>query len=186
MTESEKTALLVMDVQPGIVDRLKDIKDEYLAKVRLTVDSAHKNHIPVIFVVVGFRPDFPEISPNNKIFQAMQKAASEHMIHPTPVIKPEGDDVIVTKKRISAFTGSDLEIILRAKEIKHLVLAGISTSGVVLSTLREAADKDYGVTVLADLCADADQEVHSVLIGKIFPRQATVLTSDEWINSNEI
>jgi nicotinamidase-related amidase len=181
--EQEKSALLVMDVQPGIIDRLKDKKDEYLAKVRVAIDAAHKKHIPVIFVVVGFRQHFPEISPRNKIFQAMQKAGSEHLILPSPVIKPAGDDVVVIKKRISAFTGSDLEVILRAKEIKHLVLAGIATSGVVLSTLREAADKDFGLTVLSDLCADMDEEVQSVLIGKVFPRQADVLTSDLWINT---
>jgi nicotinamidase-related amidase len=183
MAESEKTALLIMDVQPGIIDRLNDKKDEYLTKVRSVVDVAHKKSIPVIFVVVGFRPDFPEVSDQNKSFHALQKAASEHMILPSPVIKPVGDDVIVIKKRISAFTGSDLEVILRAKEIRHLVLAGIATSGVVLSTIREAADKDYGLTVLSDLCADMDEEVHSVLMGKIFPRQADVLTSDEWVNT---
>ena len=50
---------------------------------------------------------------------------------------------MVTKLRASAFTGSDLEIILRAQGINHLVLSGLVTSGVVLSTLLEAADKDY-------------------------------------------
>jgi nicotinamidase-related amidase len=185
MAESEKSALLVMDVQPGIIDRLNEKKDEYHTIVRSAIDAAHKNHIPVIFVVVGFRPGFPEVSADNKIFQAMQKAGSEHMILPSPAIKPVGDDVLVTKKRISAFTGSDLEVILRAKEIRHLVLAGISTSGVVLSTLREAADKDFKSTVLSDLCADMDEEVHSVLMRKIFPRQADVINSEEWIKLTE-
>ena len=60
----------------------------------------------------------------------------------------------VAKKRISAFAGSDLEVLLRANDIRHLVLCGIATSGVVLSTLREAGDKDYTMTVLSDLCAD--------------------------------
>ncbi|VVB94389.1 Peroxyureidoacrylate/ureidoacrylate amidohydrolase RutB [uncultured archaeon] len=91
------------------------------------------------------------------------------MINPHPAITPEGDDVVVVKRRVSAFSGSDLEIILRAKNIRHLVLAGIATSGVVLSTIREAADKDFQLTVLSDLCADTDPEVHSVLINKVFP-----------------
>ena len=62
-----------------------------------------------------------------------------------------------------------------------MVLTGISTSGVVLSTLREAADKDYQLTVLADCCADGDEEVHHVLTTKVFPRQADVFTVDEWV-----
>jgi nicotinamidase-related amidase len=64
--------------------------------------------------------------------------------------------------------------------VTRLVLTGIATSGVVLSTLREAADRDYELTVLADGCADADDEVHRVLIEKVFPRQALVMTVEEW------
>jgi nicotinamidase-related amidase len=102
------------------------------------------------------------------------------MVNPQPAITPIDADVVVTKRRISAFSGSDLEVILRAKGIRHLVLAGIATSGVVLSTIRQAADKDYELTVLSDLCLDFDEEVHSMLIGKVFPRQAAVMTSEEW------
>src|SRR5262249_51519108 len=89
-------------------------------------------------------------------------------------------DIIVTKRRVSAFTGSDLEVVLRAQGLSHLVLSGISTSGVVLSTLREAADKDYQLTVLSDSCADGDEEVHRILLTKIFPRQAEVITTETW------
>ncbi len=71
-------------------------------------------------------------------------------------------------------------MVLRAQDISHLVLCGIATSGVVLSTLREAADKDYQLTVLADCCADADEEVQRVLLSKVFSRQAKVLQVEEW------
>ncbi len=91
-------------------------------------------------------------------------------------LKSQAHEVVVTKRRVSAFSGSDLEVVLRAQGIQHLVLTGIATSGVVLSTLREAADKDYRLTVLADCCADGDEEVHRVLTTKVFPRQADVLT----------
>jgi nicotinamidase-related amidase len=60
------------------------------------------------------------------------------------------------------------------------VLTGIATSGVVLSTLRQAADLDYRLIVLADACLDADPEVHRVLTEKVFPRQAEVRTVAEW------
>jgi len=89
----------------------------------------------------------------------------------------------VVKRRVSAFTGSDLEVVLRALEVDHLVLAGIATSGVVLSTLREAADRDYRLTVLADACSDGDDEVHRVLTEKVFRRQADVVTVDAWAAS---
>ena len=60
------------------------------------------------------------------------------------------------------------------------MLAGIATSGVVLSTLRQAADPDYRLTVLADGCLDADPEVHRVLTEKVFPRQADVISIADW------
>ncbi|HEY8745038.1 MAG TPA: isochorismatase family protein, partial [Chloroflexota bacterium] len=83
--------------------------------------------------------------------------------------------------RVSAFAGSDLDLILRAGTIDTMVLCGIATSGVVLSTLRQAADLDYRLVVLADGCLDSDAEVHRVLMEKIFPRQADVLTVEQWI-----
>jgi nicotinamidase-related amidase len=64
--------------------------------------------------------------------------------------------------------------------VDTLVLSGIATSGVVLSTLREAADRDYRLVVLEDLCLDADEEVHRVLTQKVFPRQAEVIDSADW------
>jgi nicotinamidase-related amidase len=91
--------------------------------------------------------------------------------------------VLLTKKRVSAFTGSDLEVLLRSAAIEELVLCGIATSGVVLSTLREAADRDYRLCVLSDGCLDADGEVHRVLMEKVFPRQAQVLAVERWAAS---
>jgi nicotinamidase-related amidase len=99
------------------------------------------------------------------------------------LVKPEANEPIITKYRVSAFTGSTLEVILRAQNIDTLVLSGISTSGVVLSTLREAADKDFKITVLEDACFDPDAEVHRVLTEKVFPRQADVVSVDAWIET---
>jgi nicotinamidase-related amidase len=175
-----------MDMQAGIVAMLPDAK-AILSNTIKAIAKAREAKIPVIFVVVGFRPGSPEIGANNKTFAASkQRFASVDMtefmtVHPD--LKPQADEVVVIKRRVSAFTGSDLEVILRAYGIQHLVLTGIATSGVVLSTLREAADKDYGLTVLSDSCADGDEEVHRVLTTKVFPRQADVLTIEEWVTA---
>jgi nicotinamidase-related amidase len=82
---------------------------------------------------------------------------------------------------VERFAGSDLDMVLRAGGIHSLVLAGIATSGVVLSTLRQAADLDYRRTVLADGCLDADPDVHRVLLEKVFPRQAEVVAIADWV-----
>ena len=84
---------------------------------------------------------------------------------------------MVTKRRVSAFAGTDLGIILRANEIETLVMFGIATSGVVLSTLLEASDLDYRLVVIRDCCADLDLGLHTCLIERVFPTRATVLSA---------
>jgi nicotinamidase-related amidase len=180
--QTEESALLVMDVQPGIVERLPN-KDEYLTNISAAIAAAREKHIPVIYVVVGFRTGFPEVSSRNKSFGAIKENASVAMVDPKPAVAVEEGEIVVTKRRVSAFTGSDLEVVLRAQNIDRLVLTGIATSGVVLSTVRDAADKDYQMTVLSDLCADFDPQVHSTLIEKVFPRQADVMTAQEWMSA---
>jgi nicotinamidase-related amidase len=183
MEQTQNTALLVMDMQLGILGMLPGA-DALLLKAAKAIATAREKKIPVIYVVVGFRHGAPEVSLNNKGFGAgRERFANADMtqfmtVHPD--IAPADGEVTVTKRRVSAFTGSDLEVILRAFEVKHLVLTGIATSGVVLSTLREAADKDYKLTVIEDCCADGDEEVHRVLTTKVFPRQAEVITLEEW------
>jgi nicotinamidase-related amidase len=108
----------------------------------------------------------------------MDESTDATAIH--PAVAPQPGDVVVTKRRVSAFAGSDLDVVLRAGGIDALALCGIATSGVVLSTLRQAADMDFELTVLRDACADRDPEVHSVLLDKVFPRQAEVVDVATW------
>jgi nicotinamidase-related amidase len=185
---NQNAALLVMDVQCATVNRLNEDADSFIRSVTKAIQTARGNKIQVIYVVVGFRKGYPEASSNNKSFSALKNGFvnfdTEEATRVHASVFPQLDDIVITKKRVSAFTGSDLEVVLRSLEIKHLVLSGLATSGVVLSTLREAADKDYAITVLSDCCADMDEEVHRVLTTKVFPRQAAVMTSDEWDATN--
>jgi nicotinamidase-related amidase len=184
MENIQNTALLVMDMQSVIVGMLPDatlVKD----KVAQAIMTARDKNIPVIYVVVGFRKGAPEVSANNKSFSASKERFAsinpEDFLTIHPDVAPLEDEIVTVKRRVSAFAGSDLEVVLRGQEIKHIVLTGIATSGVVLSTTREASDKDYRITVLADACADGDEEVHRVLTTKVFPRQADVINVDEWL-----
>jgi nicotinamidase-related amidase len=170
-----------MDVQDGVVDRIGD--PAMMDRVVAAVAAARVAGVRVIHVKVGFRPGYPEVSSRNKTFSQLVQSGQliegeSSQVHTQ--VEPRPEETIVTKKRVSAFAGSDLEMVLRAGEITSLILTGIATSGVVLSTLRQAADLDFELTVLADACADQDEEVHRVLTEKVFPRQATVTTVSEW------
>ena len=181
------TALLVMDVQGAIVKMINE-ETPFFDSLKKAIKSARSSKMPVIYIVIGFRNGYPEMSPNNKSFNLFKSAGmdlvSEEATKIHQSIAPEEEDIVIVKKRTSAFTGSDLEVVLRSLGIKNIVLTGIATSGVVLSTLREAADKDYSITVLSDCCADRDDEVHRVLITKVFPRQAEVILAGDWCNNN--
>ncbi len=180
-----RTALLVMDVQNGIVERYAE--PDALKPLQFAVQSARQHGISVIYVRVAFRPGYPDVSPRNLSFSAIKdRGGMVETDAATQVwsgVEPLPGEVVVVKRRVSAFTGSGLEVVLRAQDIDHLVLSGIATSGVVLSTLREAADQDYQLTVLSDASLDNDPEVHRVLTEKVFVRQAQVLSVNDWVAS---
>ena len=183
-----RTALLVMDYQNDIVGSVSaSERTGLLHRASSVVTATRKAGIPVIYVVVSFRPGHPEVSARNKSFSAMKstgrlrEGAPGARVHGS--VRPDPGEVIVTKRRVGAFSTTDMETVLRSMGVTNLVLAGISTSGVVLSTVRWAADVDYEIVVLADCCADPDPEVHRVLTEKIFPRQATVARSLDYLHA---
>lgn len=178
-------ALLLMDFQEGVLARYPDEKRAALLERTIVARAAARTAgVLVVCVRLAFRDGAPDVSPRNPLFSrvAQMGGFGEHDAgtHLHPDVAPGPGDVVVLKKRASAFSGSDLGVVLRAQGITHLVLTGLATSGVVLSTLREAADLDYELTVLADACADHDDEVHRVLCEKVFPLQATVTTVAAW------
>ena len=183
-----RTAVLCMDFQNDIVNAYSSAKETgLLQKVSAVLDAARGAGMPVIYVVVRFREGYPDVSPRNKGFSAIKKAGSLREGTPGaevhPDVAPRPGDIVVTKRRVGAFSTTDLNAVLSSRGAETLVLMGIATSGVVLSTVRHAADADYEIIVLSDCCADRDPEVHRVLTEKVFPRQATVTTSAEFLKA---
>lgn len=179
--EPQHAMLLVMDYQPAILANLPDA-DALLSRMARVIDAARQSGVQVGYIRVAFtEADYQAVLATNKGFAAV--AASRRMpdgspdtaIH--PAVAPAPGELIVRKTRIGAFSTTDLDAQLRARKIDTLILAGVSTSGVVLSTVRDAADRDYRLYVLEDGCADRDPEVHTLLMQKIFPRQAFVITT---------
>ena len=183
------TALIAMDCQTAIVSIYANPQEEFIERASGVLMAARKAGIPVVYVQVGFRPGMPEVSGRNKLFAAIKSSAQHQKlfegaagaIH--PALGPEPGDIVVTKHRVSAFTGTDLEMLLRAREIETIVLFGIATSGVVLSTLLHACDADYKLAVVADCCADLDAELHSALLNRFIPQRAEVLTAGEFVKA---
>ncbi len=184
------TAVLSMDCQTGIVSiYTKDDKEAFLTRAASVLNHARAIGVTIIHIQIGFRPGLPEVSSRNILFGAIKSSAEHQKLFQEPlgtipsVIAPKEGEIVITKHRISAFAGTDLAMILRANDIDTLLLYGIATSGVVLSTLLEAADADFRLAVIKDCCADLDSQVHDCLINKFFPSRASVLSAREFIES---
>lgn len=183
------TALLCMDCQAGIVSIYTKPADEFAARAAGVLKAARSAGMRIIFVQVGFRPGFPEIGSSNKLFATIKSSPERQKLFDGPAgaihpaLGPEAGDVVVTKHRVSAFTGTDLEMILRANGIETVILFGIATSGVVLSTLVEAVDADFSPVIISDLCADADAELHEALLTRLFPKRGEVVTSTDFLQA---
>lgn len=181
--DPKTSALLVMDFQTAAVEMVPTEKEGLLTRTAKLVEGARKAGMRVIYVVVSFRAGYPELSPRNQIFAPIREsgrfAEGSAGMEVHAAVAPKPGEVVVTKHRASAFFGTDLDVILRANGIETLLLAGIVTSGVVLSTVRHAADADYRLVVVEDCCADRDTEVHRVLMEKVFARWTTVVKAED-------
>ena len=181
------TALLIMDYQNATVSNVEARYPNLLDRAAAMLAAARAASVPVVHVVVRFRDGYPEVSPRNRTFSGIR--SSGRLLEGTPGaeihprVAPQPGEPVVVKRRVGAFSTTDLATILRASDATTLLLLGIATSGVVLSTVRWAADMDYELVVVEDCCADGDDEVHRVLTQKVFPRQASVVQSDAIINA---
>lgn len=180
--DPRRTALLVMDYQNGIVHSIADA-DALLSRVGSAIEAVRRHGAHVAYVRVAFDDEDYELVPPHSALAPALAAGGKALHSDSPAtavhdrIAPQPGDIVVRKTRIGAFSTTDLDEQLRARDVTTLILAGISTSGVVLSTVRDAGDRDYRLFVLADATADREPGTHEFLIERIFPRQASVITS---------
>jgi nicotinamidase-related amidase len=180
----EKCVLLVMDAQVATLQAIPNL-EPILLNISNVIHEARASGIPIILVKVGFRVGYHEVHANNTVFSGIKQSGSLFLENHAsgnwhPDLPSEETDIVVTKKRISAFAGSDLAILLRSLKAETLIMTGFWTSGVVLSTVREAFDMDYKITVIANCCGDADEETHAFLVNKILPIHATIVEANNW------
>ncbi|HWC62494.1 MAG TPA: isochorismatase family cysteine hydrolase [Rhizomicrobium sp.] len=175
-----KSVLLLMDFQNAIVGMVGDQAPALLERAMEARRIARSAGMAVMHVRVAFGDaDYAAIPDRNKGFSALAgrrfltDGSPEAAIHDR--LAPAPDEEVFTKRRVGALSTTNLGARLKARGLDTLVLTGIATSGVVLSTLRDAADQDYRLLVISDCCADMDAETHRVLTEKVFPRQADVI-----------
>ena len=182
------TALLIADFYGEMMGTLPHATDRNVIQNTVLLQRAARDAgLLVCYSATVFRQGYPEISSRNKTFSQRKESGQPAVIDPVQLIhdavKPIDGEVVVGKHRVNALYGTGLDVVLRANDIETLIILGYATSGVVLSTVRYAADLDYRLVVVEDCCADQQPDVHDFLIQRIFPRQADVVQSEDVIKA---
>lgn len=174
---AKKTALVIMHYQDDVISAFKSYGSlAYLTRMARLADSARRAGVPVYLVKISFSGDYREISPNNASGLMIKKLGFFTSDNIPATLYREGDTVVVGH-RISAFEGTSLDILLRSRGIDTLVMAGIQTTGVVLSSVSSASDLDYRILLLEDGCLEPDKAVHDGLMRTAFATRTTVTTT---------
>lgn len=179
------TALIIGDIQRGITGSYPFAR-QVIPPLTELLPRARAAGVLVVFVRIAFRPNRADLPPGNALFSAFfDSGAMFHEGSPdTEVDLPvQHEDVVILKRRASAFAGTDLDLVLRAHAVDTIAVAGVATSAMVAATCYDAADRGYRVTVLRDGCADSDPAVQDFFMDKVFPSRAhEVVSCARWLD----
>ena len=163
----DKAVVLIMDFQQRIINNVATDPEEVIRHASEAISGARNAGIPVIYVVHRGG--------------ALQEYAPDVEIHQG--VTPNPGELVITKTKPGPFSTTALDVTLREMGKDTLIMMGVATSGCVLSSVRWAVDVNYKFIIVSDACSDADPEVHRMLTEKVYPRQGTVMTTQEFLRA---
>ncbi|CAJ0897396.1 1069_t:CDS:10 [Entrophospora sp. SA101] len=181
----DNSAFIFCDYQNDVIGMFHttNVLNQFLARSKNLFNAVHtakqKKKLHCISIGLSFRPNYPEVSPNNRYFENYKN--SGRLVEGTKGaefidgLQPREHDIVIQRRRVDAFYNTDLQMILESLNIKHIILAGISTADVILSTSLSAADRDLCVTVVRECCFEGNDSVQNVLMDEIFPKQGVIV-----------
>jgi nicotinamidase-related amidase len=170
-----KTALLVIDLQDGIVGLPHaHPTDDVVSKTSALVKAFRRHGLPVVLVNVAGSPP-GRTDKGSGSGQAFPDGWTDLI----PELDQQPEDIIVTKYARSAFSGTGLTEHLRDLGVTQVVIAGIATSSGVESTARHAHEHGFHVTLPVDAMTDPALASHEHSVSQTFPRIAETGTTDE-------
>ena len=171
-----RTALLVMHYQTDILGLFPSVAAELLSNTRKLCDAARAAGVGVWFANLRFSPGYPEVSPLNKNGQGIKKLGLFIDDGPCPELARRPDEPLIIAHRASVFFGTDLQARLSARGVDTLIMVGIASTGVMLSSIAHASDADFRLYTVKDCCYDPDPIVHEHLFATAFESRTTVLS----------
>jgi nicotinamidase-related amidase len=174
-----KTALLVMHYQTDILGLFPSVASTLLDNTRRLCDAARAKGVAVYFANLRFSPGYPEVSPLNKNGQGIKRLGLFTDDCTCPELGRRDTELEIAAHRASVFFGTDLQARLVAQGIDTLIMVGIASTGVVLSSVAYASDADFRLYTVEDCCYDPDEVVHERLFATAFDTRTTVLSLDQ-------
>ncbi|KVC70586.1 isochorismatase family cysteine hydrolase [Burkholderia ubonensis] len=171
-----QTALVVMHYQTDILGLFPSVAPALLANTRKLCDAARTKGVGVYFANLRFSPGYPEVSPLNRNGQGIKQLGLFIDDRTAPELGQQASEPLITAHRASVFFGTDLEVRLSARGVDSLIMVGIASTGVVLSSVAYASDADFRLYTVKDCCYDPDQVVHDHLFSTAFDSRTTVLS----------
>lgn len=161
-----KTAIVVVDMIKDNVDTnahfgIGEEGRKIIPKLQHLLSAARQAAMPVIFANDSFMP-------NDFIFQGRVKPHAIRGTRGTDVITelgPQQGDIVLEKRRFSAFFRTDLDLTLRELGVDTIAVTGIATEGCVLTTVFDGIANDFSVILLEDCCASARRSNHDAIVG---------------------
>jgi nicotinamidase-related amidase len=185
---AKQSVLLLLHLQVG-TNKILPAASALIEHTASVVANARQKGFNIAHCRVAFDDkDCANLPTTNMTMSRLKEDASRfalfHVDAPTAAfderLAPQGDDLVYRKTRVGPFLvppSSAMHGDFKRRGIDTILIAGVNTSGAVLSAVMQAADLDYRLFVLEDCCADGDADVHKTLIEKVFPRQASVISS---------
>nr|WP_321984612.1 hydrolase [uncultured Lichenicoccus sp.] len=174
------TALVLIDLQNGIIgmDTKPRTGPQALAAGQALAARFRAAGAPVVLVRVAFAPDFSDAPPGH-VDQPLTSRFGELPAGWSDLADglARPGDLLVTKRQWGAFTGTELDLLLRRRRIGGVVIGGIATNFGVESTARHAWELGYNVVIAEDACSSVSAEAHSFAITQVLPRVARVVQS---------
>jgi maleamate amidohydrolase len=171
-----RTALIVMHYQTDILGLFPSVAPGLLANTRRLLDAARAKGVSVYFANLRFSPGYPEVSPLNRNGQGIKSLGLFLEDRIAPELGQQANEPLVIAHRASVFFGTDLEAQLSGQGIDSLIMVGIASTGVVLSSVAYASDADFRLYTVKDCCYDPDRVVHEHLFATAFDSRTTVLS----------
>jgi nicotinamidase-related amidase len=182
-----KAALVLIDLQQGVVGRPFAPRSgpEVVQNASRLAARFRAVGATVVLVRVAFQPDFKDFLnvPSDAPMQMNPSALPSNWADLVPEIGTSPGDLIITKRQWGAFHGTELDLQLRRRGVRTIVLGGISTNIGVESTARSAYEHGYAQIFVEDAMASNSAEAHEFAIKNIFPRIGNVRSTDEVLSA---